>query len=113
MALVSIGSTKASPGTTTLALALAVAEPSSRWLVVEADPDGGSIAARLGLGYEPGLVELAAAARRDRPDSSVIDRFLQPVTEEVSVLCGPASAAQAHAALSLSASALAAGLASM
>lgn len=113
MGMVSIGSTKASPGTTTLALALALAQADAPQLVVEADPDGGSIAARLGLGYEPGLVELAAASRRDRPETSVIARYLQLVADQVSVLCGPASTAQAHAALSLSAGALAAGLASV
>ncbi len=78
MSLIAVASAKGSPGATTLTLALGLARPPARGcLIVEADPDGGSLAARLGLSYEPGLVELAAAARREMPDAATVDRFTQ------------------------------------
>jgi hypothetical protein len=56
--LVVVGSARGAPGATTLALAI------TAWLedavLVEADPDGGVLAIRHGLGREPGLVTLAA-----------------------------------------------------
>lgn len=58
MSLVVVGSARGAPGATTLALAV------TAWLeeavLVEADPDGGVLAIRHGLGREPGLVTLAA-----------------------------------------------------
>ena len=68
MTVVSVCSAKHSPGATTLALALLCAwqsDPasSSDGLLVEADPVGGDLAARLGLAMEPGLVSMAASAR--------------------------------------------------
>lgn len=114
MAMVAFASVKASPGTTTLAFAVAFAGGvGHRSIVVETDADGGSAAARLGLGYEPGLVELAAASRREAPAPTTIERFLQPVAPGLAVLCGPASASQAHAALSLASAPMATGLASL
>ena len=65
MTLVAFASTKASPGVTTLCQALAHTWPDPRRVVVvEADPSGGDLAARLELAPEPGLVSLAAAGRR-------------------------------------------------
>lgn len=68
MTVVALCSAKHSPGSTTLALALACAatevdEPLP--LVVEADPAGGDLAAHLGLPVSPGLVGLAAAFRHE------------------------------------------------
>jgi MinD-like ATPase involved in chromosome partitioning or flagellar assembly len=65
MALIALGSVHASPGVTTTALALAaVWQRSGRQpFLLEADPDGGVIAARFGLGHHPSLSELGAAAR--------------------------------------------------
>ncbi len=71
MSVVAVGSLRGSPGATTVALAL-----GSVWqrrghdaVVVEADPDGGVLAARLGLGHHPCLTELAVRARAGaRPD---------------------------------------------
>lgn len=63
--LLTVGSVKGSPGATTAALALA-----GRWpgggvpIVVEADPAGGDLLARFELDAYPGMVSLAAAARR-------------------------------------------------
>ncbi len=62
MTVVMLGSVHGSPGVTRLALDLAAVEPDST-LVLEADPDGGCLAARLDLAVRPGLIELAGSAR--------------------------------------------------
>lgn len=59
MSLFVFGSLHGSPGVTTSALL--VAGCLSKGVVVEADPDGGVLAVRYGLGREPGLATLAAA----------------------------------------------------
>jgi Flp pilus assembly CpaE family ATPase len=60
-------SAKHSPGATTTALALVCAmsdgDDDRRALLVEVDPAGGDLAARLGLPADPGLASLAAASR--------------------------------------------------
>lgn len=102
MTMLAVTSAKASPGVTTLAVALAATWPPSvgagRALMVEADGDGGSLAARLGLGWEPGLVGLATAGRRSL-DGEVVMAHTQSVGERLAVMCGPPAAQQAQAAL--------------
>src|SRR5271155_3710750 len=68
MSLVALASVR-SCGVTTFATGLAMVWPGERQrLLVEADPAGGILAAAAGLKPEPGLVSLAAAARRhDEP----------------------------------------------
>lgn len=75
MTLIALFSDKGSPGVTTLGLALAHAWPR-RVALVELDPAGGDLALRLTdhharpvLRPEPGLLTLAAAARRDTATS--------------------------------------------
>src|SRR4051794_21329178 len=66
MTVIAIGSVHGSPGVTSLAIDLArvaAAREGSRSVLVEADPDGGRLAARLDLAVRPGLTELAGAAR--------------------------------------------------
>jgi len=101
MTVVAVASAKASPGATTLSLALAATWPRAGVgsFVIEADTDGGSLAARLGLGYEPGLVSLAAAARRG-VDEGVLAAHAQRLGEDLAVVPGPPSPQQAQAALS-------------
>lgn len=102
MKVLALGSAKSSPGVTTSALALAVTWPEPVPVtVIEADPAGGDLAAWLELPGQPGLVSLAAAGRRVL-DPELFDAHLQavPGSERVTVLCGPVSAEQAHAALS-------------
>lgn len=108
MSTVVLGSAKASPGVTTSALALAAVWPQGRRvLVVEADPDGGVLSARCGLGPEPGLATLAVSGRRSL-DVDEFDRHLRPFPGEgVAVLVGPPSAEQSRRALDLIASPLA------
>jgi hypothetical protein len=62
--LIGIGSVKGSPGATTLGLGLAAVWPATASVLVELDPSGGDIAVRYQTGQDPGLVSLAAAARR-------------------------------------------------
>jgi hypothetical protein len=65
MSIVAVGSMHGSPGATTLALALAAvwARTGREALMVEADPDGGVLAARLGLGHHPSITDLAVRSR--------------------------------------------------
>jgi len=98
--LIALGCVR-SCGVTTTAAAVATVWPiERRVLMVEADPAGGDLAARYGLAPEPGLVSLAAAARRDS-DPGLVWRHTQPLTGNSCVLVGPAGAAQARTALGL------------
>lgn len=90
MSIVVLGSARSSPGVTTLSLAVA------SWLegsvVVEADPDGGVLAVRHGLGRDPGLVSLAA----DRSGgSNLLLSHAQRLLGGLPVIVGPESAERA------------------
>src|SRR5689334_12733244 len=86
-------------GVTTTTAALADAWPDDRRrLVVEVDPAGGTLAAQFGLKPEPGLVSLAAAARR-RTDPELLWEHCQQIADGVDVLVGPPSMAQLQTAL--------------
>jgi MinD-like ATPase involved in chromosome partitioning or flagellar assembly len=99
MSLVALCSVHGSPGVTTTALALAGAWPEERrYLLVEADPFGGVVAARFRLGDTPGLASLAAVARRGL-DSEVLWQHAQQLPGGVPVVVGPPSADHAHAVL--------------
>ncbi len=109
MSVFAFGSVKASPGVTTAVLALAAAWPADRRVVVvEADLDGGDVAAWHDVAAQPGLLSYAAAGRRDlRPDTILAHTQPLPDLDGVEVVVGPASPEQAEAALS---TLLAAGL---
>ena len=97
--LLCLASIKGSPGVTTTALALAACWPASwRRVLVEADPAGGDLAARYGLPLTPGLVSLAAAARRST-DPELVWEHAQELPGGLPVVAGPTRADQAHAAL--------------
>ena len=88
-------------GVTTLALALAATWPSSRRvLLAELDPAGGTLAAASGWPPEPGLVSLAAAARRGS-DPELVWEHCQELADGTAVLAGPGSADQARSALGM------------
>jgi len=97
--LVAVCSLKGSPGVTTLAVAL-----GARWsaaenpIVVEADPAGGDLMARFRLNDSPGLVSLAAAARRSA-DATLLAQHTQYLPGGVRVVLGPVGAEQSRAAL--------------
>lgn len=98
--LVSVLSVKGSPGVTTLAVALAARWPApARALVVEADPSGGDLALRFSLPSTPGLVSLAAAARR-AGDADLVWRHSRGLPGGLLVIAAPPDADQARAALS-------------
>lgn len=97
MTTIALAAVKGAPGVSTLALALASTWPEPRQVtVVEADPDGGVLAARRMLTPEPGLVTLAAALRRD---AATLSPHTQPIGVDASAVVAPVSAEQTRAAL--------------
>jgi len=109
MAVLVFGSAKGSPGVTTTVLALA-----ARWsehrepFVVEADPAGGDMVARLaslegqtgGLRDTPSTVQLAAASRRGLNSTTLLEHSQRlPGLGEVRALLSPASAFASTTAL--------------
>jgi hypothetical protein len=97
--MVAVMSIKGSPGVTTLCLALAARWPTQgRAVVVEADPAGGDIAVRFGLAQAPGLLSLAAAARRET-DDGLVWRHSQALPGGLPVVAAPPDATRARGAL--------------
>ncbi len=106
---------KGAPGTTTLAALLAWRWPAAAAprVILEADPDGGVLAARwhaaLGLTHEPGLLSLAAA--RDGGVAERLTRHAQPVGPGVELVAAPPGPPQVVASLNALGHAAAADLA--
>jgi len=95
--IVSLSSVRGSPGVTSWSLLLASAWPRTSELervVVEADADGGVLAARYGLGVDPGVAALVAACRRHRggPVGLELDEVARRIAERVWVVPAPESA---------------------
>lgn len=100
MSVVAVTGSKGAPGATTAAVALATAWPGEeRAVVVEADPDGGDIAARAGLSVEPGLASLVTACRRGHAPDTLLGHT-QELACGTRVVVGPPSPDEAAAALS-------------
>lgn len=98
--IVALCSLKGSPGVTTLSVALASGWPSGgQPVVVECDRAGGDLLARFRLDLNPGLVTLAAAARRAGGDAGLIWQHTQRLPGGLPVVAGPPGADQARAAL--------------
>jgi MinD-like ATPase involved in chromosome partitioning or flagellar assembly len=97
MVVVAVASLRGSPGATSLALDLARLAGSTS-LLIEADPDGGCLAARLGLAARPGVTELAGAARTGI-DPADLARFAQTSLHGVTVIVSHPAAEQVQAAL--------------
>lgn len=97
MSIIAIASVHGSPGATTLALDLARLAGAGS-LLIEADPDGGCLAARLDLAVRPGLIELAGAARTGIATDDLW-RFAQPGPGDVAVIVAHPAAEQVQAAL--------------
>jgi hypothetical protein len=100
MSVIAIGSFRGSPGATTVAFGLATVWTMSgrRSLVVEADPDGGVLAARCGLGHRPCLTDLAVKARGGAEPDAIWEHG-QVSRRGVPVLVGHPSPDQCHATL--------------
>lgn len=100
MSLFCFASAHGAPGvTTTTAVAAGVWPAERRRILVEADPFGGMVAARFGVADTPGLVSLAAQARR-RLDTEMVSSHTQELPGGVPVLVAPATADQAQAVVS-------------
>lgn len=109
MAVHLFASAKGAPGVTTSILALAAGWPNTREpFVVEADPAGGDVVARLaaidgaadGLRDAPSLVHLAAASRHGLTAMTLLEHAQRlPGPGEVRVLVGPSSSFAATTAL--------------
>jgi hypothetical protein len=97
MPIIAVGSVHGSPGASALALDLARVYGGDA-LLIEADPDGGCLAARLDLAVRPGITDLAGAAR---VGISVDDlwKFAQPTSFGVAVIVAHPAAEQVQAAL--------------
>ena len=97
--LICVAGSKGAPGASTVALALALASSSERPVtLVDADPDGGALAARLGVAATPGLVSLSAAARHGfRPD--LIGLHTQQIRPGLELIVSPPSSEQICSAL--------------
>ncbi|KAA2246241.1 chromosome partitioning protein [Solihabitans fulvus] len=97
--LVAVVSVKGSPGVTTFSVALAARWPApARVLLVEAEPSGGDVATRFSLASTPGLVSLAAAARRSG-DPATVWQHGQTLPGGLPVVTAPPDADRAQAAL--------------
>jgi MinD-like ATPase involved in chromosome partitioning or flagellar assembly len=98
--LIVVLSLKGSPGVTTFSVALAARWPApARALLVEADPSGGDIATRFSLASAPGLVSLAAAARRST-EPGLVWQHAQALPGGLPVVAAPPDTDRARAALS-------------
>ncbi len=113
MTLVTLVSHRGSPGTTSLALALAAAWPApfaNQKILVEADPVGGVLSLRLGIPEDPGLVSLAAATRHGLQRDELWEHA-QALPGGLAVVPGPSSVAVASQLLATCAANLAGWLA--
>jgi hypothetical protein len=97
--LLAVGSVKGSPGVTTAAVGLAARSPAGDVpVVVECDPAGGDLVVRFRLEPYPGLVSLAAAARRTS-EPGLLWQHTQRLPGGLPVVVGAIGGDQAKAAL--------------
>ncbi len=91
--LVALSSIHGSPGVTSWALLLAAAWPleiDRERIVLEADPDGGVLGARYGMGVDPGVAQLVASVRSG--DSPNVAGAGRQIVESVWLVPGPEAA---------------------
>lgn len=91
--IVTLGSVRGAPGVTSWSLLLAAAWPGTgtERVVLEADPDGGVIAARYGFGVDPGVISLAASLRRHQVGDIDLAEHGRQVLPNVVVIPSPES----------------------
>jgi hypothetical protein len=90
---VAFGSLARSPGATTTLLAAAAVWPTPDLTVVEADADGGVLAARFGLSLHPEAPTLMSLLAATRHDATVGEAALhaQRLPGGLPVVCGPST----------------------
>lgn len=100
MSIIGLASLHGAPGVTTLAAALAARlhHRGEDTLLVEADPDGGVLAARYRLSLSPTLTELAGSARRSVSCADA-RRHAQRIGPHLPVVVAHPAAEQTSAAL--------------
>ena len=101
MSAVSFASVRNRPGASTVWLLTSVAlRAAGRDVVaVEADPDGNDLGTTYDLGQSPGLVTLAAAARRGSTSAGLVDEHARHLPDGLAVIPGPVAAEEAAAAV--------------
>jgi hypothetical protein len=103
MSLVAVAGVSGSVGVTAASLALAAWWPKERIAgVVEANPSGGDVAARWGVSFRPGLVEVAAAADAAGVGEEPLTYGVQHLDvggRRVGAVCAPPGGRQVVAAL--------------
>jgi len=90
--IVSVGSVRGAPGATSWALLLAAAWPAEldiERVVIEADPAGGVLGARYGLGVDPGIVRFVTSVRRNGSSELRVDEIARRVADDLWVLPAP------------------------
>lgn len=109
MALIVFCSHKGSPGTSLTSLAVAGGWPvreGRTTILVEADPSGGVIALRYGLGREPGLLTLATSVRHGSATSAEILEHAQPLPGGLLAVVAPEHSSSVGSAFKVSGPAL-------
>ena len=98
MTIVTICSSKGSPGVTTLACAIAATWPQNRRiLLAECDPSGGDIAARFGMSAKRGMTSLVLESRSSQGSALPnVERHLQRLPGGLEVLVGAVGASAAR-----------------
>ena len=84
--IVALGSIRGAPGVTSWAVLLAAAWPPEfqiERVVLEADPAGGVLGARYGLGVEPGVAAFLASLRRNDAELLDVEPFARMVDNHV------------------------------
>ena len=109
--LIAVGSLVGAPGASSLTRGLAAvwSTPTERRIVIEVDPDGGRLAAELGVSSETGLVSLASATRSSTVNAVDVLRAATSVGEW-SVVCAPPSGEETVSTVSYLAARLAVAL---
>lgn len=98
--IITVGSVHGAPGATSWTLLLAAAwraEGNRRKVVLEADPDGGVLGVRYGVGVDPGAISLASAARRSRSAGFDVDEHSRVIGPQLLLVPGAESAERATA----------------
>lgn len=112
--IVAVCSIRGAPGATSWALLLAAAWPLEQAVervMLEADPAGGVVGARYGLGVEPGAIQFVTAVRRGTSEPVSIEGVSRLVADGVAVIPGPETGERARAVWSESAPELSSRLA--